>query len=82
MDNAWFLSTVNKENLTIIVKCGEPEEDLEDLSRDITRIIVLAAKCNCKTAEAIDDEDGTLTIDIVFADERCWKNFCQQFISL
>ena len=81
MDNAWFLSSISKENLTITVRCGE-NEDLEDLSRDITRIIVLAVKCNCRTAEAAEDDDGTLTIDILFADERCWKKFCQEFIAL
>lgn len=81
MDNAWFLSTISRENLTIIVKCGE-NEDLEDLSRDITKIIVLAVKCNCKTAEATEDDDGEIIIDILFADERCWKNFCQEFLAL
>ena len=81
MDNAWFLSTVSKENLTIIVKCGE-NEDLEDLSRDITRIIVLAVKCNCKTAEAAENDAGEITIDVLFADERCWKNFCKEFLAL
>ena len=81
MDKAWFLSAINKDNLSIIVKNGENEE-LEDLSRDITRIIVLAVKCNCKTAEAAENDYGTFGIEIVFADERCWKKFCQEFIAL
>ena len=81
MENAWYLSSVSKPELTATVKCGT-DESLDGLSKDLSRIVALAVECDCTSANVVESNNSDPVVNILFGNETGWKNFCTDFPDL